>query len=239
MKWLALFALVPLAACGGQGNTVDPARYDAFYVWAGVDPPDAVARAKTVYLLAGEVRRDGSYVALRAMPRVRRAKVWLVVRAARIDWTPSLELRILAELDRWAARNDVAGLQVDFDAATKGLDRYAQFLGRLRQRLPARYGLSVTGLMDWSANADPAALAALQGVVDEVVVQSYQGRHTIPGYERYLARLARLPVPYRVAVVEGGQWTEPAGLRASPGYRGTVVFLLPPVRAGNGREISR
>lgn len=229
-----------LASCGGvRRDTVDPARYDAFFVWAGVDPPPAVSKAKTVYLLAGEVRRDGSYVALRATPRVRTAEVWLVVRAARLDWTPSLEARLFAELDRWAVGNRLAGLQVDFDASTKGLDRYAQFLTLLRQRLPVHYKLSVTGLMDWSANGDPGALAALRGVVDEVVVQSYQGRHTIPGYDAYLAKLARVPVPYRVAVVEGGDWREPVGLSSRPGYRGTVVFLLPGARSADGSLLSR
>ena len=93
--------------------------------------------------------------------------------------------------------------------------------------------------MDWSANGDPAALAALRGVVDEIVVQSYQGRHPIPGYDRYLAKMARLPVPFRVAVVEGGEWHEPDALVHSGAYRGTVVFLLPPVRPGDGRSVRR
>jgi hypothetical protein len=33
-------------------------------------------------------------------------------------------------------------------------------------------------------------------------------------------------MPYRIGVVEGGAWQEPATLRADPHYRGTVVFLL-------------
>lgn len=228
MRRLAAFCgLLLVAACSAPDRGVDPARYDAFFVWAGVNPPPAVsARARTLYLLAGEVRRDGRYVALRATPQIRGAEVWLVIRAAHLDWSPALKRRILAELDRWAAGNRLAGLQVDFDASTRGLDRYATFLKDLRRDLPPQYRLSVTGLMDWSANGDPAALAGLKGVVDEIVVQSYQGRHTIPGYDRYLAKMARLPVPFRVAVVEGGEWIEPAGLAASPNYRGKVLFLL-------------
>lgn len=235
MRWLVGLACLLLAACGADDRGgVNPARHDAFFVWAGVTPPAAVtARAKTLYLLAGEVRRNGRYVALRSTPRVRGAEVWLVVRAAKLDWNAALEQRLFAELDRWSASSHVAGLQVDFDAATRGLDRYAVFLKTLRQHLPERYGLSVTGLMDWSANGDPAALAALRGVVDEIVVQSYQGRHTIPGYDRYLAKLARVPVPFRVALVEGGEWTEPAGLARIANFRGTVVFLLPPARRGD------
>lgn len=228
MKRLACLGALLLASCGGPQDGVDPAQHDAFFLWAGVPPRPVLAQARTVYLLAGEVRRDGSYVPLREVPKVGAAEVWLVVRAARLDWTPSLEARLFAELDRWAASNRLAGLQVDFDASTKGLDRYAAFLKGLRGRLPARYRLSVTGLMDWSAHGDPAALASLRGVVDEVVVQSYQGRHTIPGYEAYLARLARVPVPHKVALVEGGEWQEPEALKKDPGFRGYVVFLLKP-----------
>ena len=59
-----------------------------------------------------------------------------------------------------------------------------------------------------------------------MVIQTCQGRHTIPGYEGYLAGLSTLPFPYRIGVVEGGEWREPAGLARDPHYRGTVVFLL-------------
>ena len=107
-------------------------------------------------------------------------------------------------------------------------DKAVLFLKDLRAKLPAQYHLSITGLMDWSANADPAALASLKGVVDEVVVQSYQGRATIPGYERYLEKLARVPVPHKVALVQGGEWREPASLKSDPLFRGYVVFLVNP-----------
>ena len=54
-----------------------------------------------------------------------------------------------------------------------------------------------------------------------------QGRRTIPGYERDMAALRRLPLPYRVGLVEGGEWHAPAGLARDPEFRGYVVFLLP------------
>jgi hypothetical protein len=59
-------------------------------------------------------------------------------------------------------------------------------------------------------------------------VQSYQGRATIPGYERYLEKLARVPVPHKVALVQGGVWREPAALKNDPLFRGYVVFLVNP-----------
>jgi hypothetical protein len=225
---LALLAL--LTACSGPAPTrVDPARYDAFFLWAGVKPPAVLERAETLYLLAGEVRREGGFVSLRGVPRVKRAEVWLVVRVERLDWDAATTARVLQELARWQAGGSrMAGLQIDFDASSKGLEGYAAFLTALRARLPAGMKLSITGLMDWSANADPTALASLKGVVDEVVVQSYQGRETIPGYEAYLAKLARVPVPHKVALVEGGEWQEPAALNGDPLFRGYVVFLVNP-----------
>ena len=79
--------------------------------------------------------------------------------------------------------------------------------------------------MDWSAAAGPDDLAALRGVVDEVVVQTYQGRTTIPGYRRYLPTLERLELPYRIGLIEGGEWEPPANLARDPDFKGYVVFL--------------
>ena len=227
-----------LAGCGDRTvppdaeGRVDPADYTSFFLWAGVKPLSELARARELYILDGEVKADDpdTYVPMRAgVPRLPGKQVWLVVRAARLDWGEGVHRAVLTDLARWdAAGNAVAGLQVDFDAATRGLDGYADFLSRLRARLPARYKLSVTGLMDWSAHGDPAALARLAGIVDEVVVQSYQGRSTIPGYADYLNRLARVPIPHKVAVVQGGEWQEPAALRSDPGFLGYVVFLVNP-----------
>ena len=229
----ALLGAALLSSCGEpRPARVDPDRYDAFFLWAGVKPPAVVTRARTLYLLAGEVRAQDNarFVPLRpGVPHVPRAAVWLTVRVERIDWREGVYRRIFAELARWdAAGNRLAGLQIDFDARTRGLAGYGRFLADLRRRLPARYRLSVTGLMDWSAHGDPAALGQLAGVIDEAVIQTYQGRRTIPGYERYLGSLRRLPMPYRVGLVEGGEWREPEGLTVDPEFKGYVVFLLPP-----------
>ena len=230
VRWAGLALALLLSACAPAASSrVEAERYDAFFLWAGVKPQPVLENAKTLYLLAGEVRRDGRYVSLRAVPRLGQREVWLVVRAQSLDWAPETSVRIATELARWlAAGNAVAGLQVDFDASTKGLDRYALFLRTLRGKLDTKFKLSITGLMDWSAHADPAALASLTGVVDEVVVQSYQGRATIPGYESYLEKLARVPVPHKVALVQGGEWREPAALKRDPLFRGYVVFLVNP-----------
>jgi hypothetical protein len=216
-------------------------EYDSFWLWAGVAPQPVLARARTLYLLDGEVRAidPGLYTALRpGVPRLPGKRIWLVVRTDSLDWPHSAAATLTERLDRWAAAgNRVAGLQLDFDAKTRGLGRYADFLKALRRDLPRRYRLSITGLMDWSANGDPAVLSQLAGVVDEVVVQTYQGRATIPGYEAWFARMRSFRLPFKVGLVQGGQWRAPPGLAAEPNFRGYVVFLVNPPgeRAGRAR----
>lgn len=234
MRWrpIVLLAALLLAACGQREARVEARAYRDFFLWAGVTPPPVLKQARTVYLLAGEVRGDDNrrFVPLRpAVPHAGKTALWLVLRVERIDWHPALTDQLVRELARWKqAGNRVEGVQIDFDAATRGIGDYARFLSALRQRLPKDCKLSVTGLLDWGANADPAALDALVGVADEVVIQTYQGRATIPGYARYVGKLHRLPIPYRIGLVEGGLWAAPPGLESDPQFKGYVVFLTNP-----------
>jgi hypothetical protein len=193
-----------------------------------VRPPDHLAEAESVYLLWGELRAgDPSRIEAlrREVPRSPGPAIWLVVRAERLDWGEDAYLQLLAEAERWRAGGKLAGIQIDFDAATLRLGTYTAFLRDLRRRMPQDLRLSATGLLDWSAGAPPDDLAALEGVLDEVVVQTYQGRATIPGYEDYLPTLERLDLPYRIGLVEGGEWTPPASLARDPQFKGYVVFL--------------
>ncbi|HEX6741404.1 MAG TPA: DUF3142 domain-containing protein [Sphingomicrobium sp.] len=229
-RLIVLALLLAVAACRDP-DRVDARDYQAFWLWAGVSPPPGLSDARTLYLLDGEIRAadPGRYVTLRsAAPRLAKSDVWLVVRTDTLDWSPGAVEAFARRLDRWGdSGTRVVGLQIDFDARTKHLDDYAAFLRCVRRDLPSRYKLSITGLMDWSANGDPAALARLHGVVDEVVIQTYQGRSTIWGYERYFERMRSFPIPFKVGLVEHGRWIEPQRLRAEPNFRGYVVFLLP------------
>ena len=229
-----LAAALSLSGCQqGPPDIVNAEDYDTFFLWAGVSGRPVLDRASEVYLLSGEVRAgdNARIVSLRpGIPRVEHAHIWLTLRVERIDWDPAIYDRVFAEMERWEkAGNRLNGLQIDFDAATLHLDRYAMFLADLRARLPERFRLSVTGLMDWSANGDPAALGILGEAVDEVVVQTYQDRSTIPGYEDYLESLQRHDFPYRIGIIEHGEWRAPSSLADDPQFRGYVVFLLPGV----------
>lgn len=219
-----------LAGCGtGDPDEVVASRYDSFWLWAGVRPPEALKQANTVYVLDGEIRGSPArFIPLRpTIPRAPNPHVWLVIRTDTLTWPDGAANLLAARLNGWAkAGNHVEGIQIDFDAATRGLGDYAAFLKRFRGALPSRYKLSITGLMDWSAHGDPVALRALAGTVDEVVIQTYQGRDTIPGYDAYFDRMKGFPIPFKVGLVEHGRWIAPEGLNMEPNFRGYVIFLL-------------
>ncbi|WP_421847506.1 DUF3142 domain-containing protein [Novosphingobium sp.] len=236
----AVLAALALASCGkSEAPRVNPAQYERFFLWAGVPPPPAVKHARELYILGGEIRRGGPVrlINMRAgVPHLSGPDVWLTVRTERLDWDAATWDAVRAMLARWrAAGNRLEGLQIDFDAATPGLAHYRAFLEQVRRELPPGTRLSITGLLDWSANGDPVELARLAGLVDEVVIQTYQGRHTIPGYAAWFGHIDSLPIPHKIALVEGGEWTPPSALARDRQFGGYVVFLLkPPSPADRG-----
>ncbi len=242
---LAAFLMVtilalPVQACGPAAKApVDAAHYDTFWLWAGVAPQPVLAKAKSLYILQGQVgfspddpTARGHLIAQGGgMPRVRTAAVWIVYRAHTLNWPPETYDQILRQWRIWHEGGvPVAGIQIDFDARTRQLDQYQAFLRDLRHRLPADCKLSITGLLDWSSQGDSTVLNGLNGTVDEIVLQTYQGRHTIPGYQTYLASLSKLTVPFRIGLAQGGEWSAPASLAANSYFRGYVVFLQNPSR---------
>ena len=230
--WLGLLLLASPAF-----GAVDARDYDAFWLWSGVTPQPVLKHAKTLYILQGQINstrrapeRGVQFIAQGiSVPRITQGEVWVVYRAHTLHWPERVYTQLLGQVQRWrAAGNPVVGIQVDFDARTQYLHEYADFLRDLRQRLPAELRLSITGLMDWSSNADPAAIAQLKGVVDEVVVQTYQGRKSIPDYAAYLPRMNRLGLPFKVGLIQGGVWEAPGYLQGNEWFRGYVVFLQNP-----------
>nr|WP_218173779.1 MULTISPECIES: DUF3142 domain-containing protein [unclassified Pseudomonas] len=218
-------------------GAVDARDHDAFWLWSGVAPQPVLKQAKTLYILQGQInstrrapRRGVQFIAQgMSVPRITQGEIWVVYRAHTLHWPESVYSQMLGQVQRWRdAGNPVMGIQIDFDARTQYLDEYADFLRDLRQRLPKDLRLSITGLMDWSSNADPAAIAQLKDVIDEVVVQTYQGRHSIPDYAAYLPRMNRLGVPFKIGLIQGGAWEEPGYLKGSEWFRGYVVFLQNP-----------
>ncbi|TXT99128.1 DUF3142 domain-containing protein [Enterobacter hormaechei] len=226
-----LLVIVLLTGQTYADENVDPRQHQAFWLWSGVKASNALQNAQTVYLHQGEVLvRSGEAVFVRLglpVSRLTFPSIWLTVRFTTLNVPEDIQARIIRLMQRWdAAGNTVVGLQVDFDAATYHLADYACFLRQLRQQLPQRFALGVTGLLDWAKNGDIATLNALP--IDELVVQSYQGRQTVKNYQDYLPDLMRLNIPFKLGLVQAGNWDSEseALLEKSLWYRGTVVFML-------------
>ena len=216
---------------GETAGRVDARHYHAFWLWSGVHLPPALPNVQDVYLHQGEVLvRQGRAVLVPAglpVTRLRIPRLWITLRLETIDISDALIDGMIRQVSRWRrAGNQVVGLQIDFDAATRRLSDYGDFLQRVRARLPAGMALGVTGLLDWAQTGSVAQLNRLP--VDELVVQTYQGRTTVAGYDRYLSALSGLQIPFRVGIVQGGEWSDAAekALSTSPWFTGMVVFVV-------------
>ncbi|HTO78677.1 MAG TPA: DUF3142 domain-containing protein [Methylocystis sp.] len=229
-RLLAILLLVAAATPSLAGDFVRAADYDAYWLWAGVKARPELEKAKTLYLLQGEIGPDRlGAIRLRAQggtePGPHQPALWLVYRVRSLDWTPDIFAALDHRLARWRNATRVAGVQIDFDASTHGLERYAAFLADLRKALPEACRLSVTGLMDWASQASLEDIDKLSGTVDELIFQTYRGRETVKDIDAYLARLGRLNIPFRLGLAEGASWSPPETLARNPHFLGYVVFL--------------
>ncbi len=172
-RWRAWLAglLLGLPLLPSVEAAVRAEDYGAFWLWSGVAPQPVLARAETLYILQGQIsqsrRRPGEGVRLIAqgisVPRLARGEVWVVYRAHTLRWTPQIYQAVLNQVQRWKrAGNPVVGIQIDFDARTRYLDEYVDFLRDLRRRLPREY--RVQGLRGVPAQPSvSAAASALAG----------------------------------------------------------------------------
>lgn len=222
-----------LSPATGAQPPIAVGERQAYWLWSGVRPTEVLQSAQLMYLHQGDIllhnglpefERKGLPIGKLTFPRL-----WLTVRFTTLDVPDALLERLGRLLLRWqAAGNTVVGLQIDFDAGTHNLADYGDFLRRVRATVPSEFALGVTGLLDWAKTGSITTLNALP--VDELVVQTYQGRSTVRNYARYLPALGGLRIPFKVGIVQNGEWDtrEETRLAVSPWYRGTVVFMLNP-----------
>lgn len=230
---LVILSLLFSGATHAQIDRVNAAQYEDFWLWAAVKPQPVLHQAHTLYLHQGEIaRRKGKIVLLRqGIPasKLNVRRIWLSYRITVLELSDSHLNHILKMQAQWRKLgNPVSGIQIDFDARSHQLAGYVDFLQTLRQRLPADTQISITGLLDWAKTGDVAQLNRLTDTIDEIVVQTYQGQYTVPRYTEYLPALLKLKIPFRIGLVQHGQWDAhwQQRLSTSPWYRGAVVFLI-------------
>lgn len=236
-------------------QVINPKDYEQFWLWTPPKDDSKLSQAHTLYLLQGEIsphkvpyyrfNTDTGETENEGVTenRVQAAlatlipqglgvrslsdkKIWLVYRATSQEWSDEVMVQVIERLEKWQrAGNQVMGIQIDYDAPTYRLDKYAQLLKSIRKNLPEQYQLSVTGLLDWSNQADDPQFVQLSDAIDELVIQTYQGTTTLPNYAQYLRKLENLPFDFKVGIIEGGQWQGAAFLEDNPHFKGYVVFV--------------
>ncbi len=232
---LTAILIAILYTCPVHAGVVNAMDYSSFWIWGGVKPQPFLSQTEDLYILQGQIverRRPGiteTIVIAQGMPvaRIKKGRIWLVYRADTLRWAPDIMPSIILRLQQWQhAGNPVVGMQIDFDAKTRHLQEYAAFLKQIRTILPPDYRLGITGLLDWSSTGDIKTINQLKNIVDEVTVQTYQGRRTITTYNAYLPALRRLTIPFKIGLVQNGEWHAPSHLENNPWFKGYVVFLL-------------
>ena len=228
-----------------NSEVIDPKDYEQFWLWTAPKDEKKISQAHTLYILQGEIRPDNipyyrPNINKNTVPAALATltpqglgvrslsgkKIWLVYRATSQEWSDEVMAQLIDRLEKWQrAGNQVMGIQIDYDAPTYQLDKYVHLLRNIRQQLPAQYRLSVTGLLDWSNQADDPQFMQLSGAVDELVIQTYQGTTTLTDYAQYLKKLEHLPFDFKVGIIGGGQWQGAAFLEKNPHFKGYVVFL--------------
>jgi hypothetical protein len=209
---------------------IDVNQYQQFWYWAGTKYQPILKDAKVVYLHRGQI--DGykgkSYFKPQSGQGVITSdqQFWLVFRNHTLEWNESIYREIARQLAQWKKEGgNVIGIQIDYDVPTQKLAEYIQFLKKLRAWLSEEYQLSITGLLDWSRYANLENLAQLGDVIDELVIQTYQKRNTIPNYADYLQNMEKMPFSFKVGIAQRSDWVNPEYLEKLQGFSGYVVFL--------------
>lgn len=229
----SFIACQPSQSAASSSYQVNANDYDAFWIWGEIKSAPYLNKAKEIYILQGEIRIDKVTNQSVLIPqgvsvlKIPHQKVWLVFRNHHLNWqTPELN-KILNRVRQWEnSGNHIQGIQIDFDAKTKNLNQYALFLQQLRQQLPKQYQLSITSLMDWTNIQDQNTLRLFRENIDEMVIQTYQGSRTIPHYQAYLKKVSALKLPYKIGLVQHGEWNRQLKFDTDPNFKGYVVFLL-------------
>jgi hypothetical protein len=206
-------ALLPLLLAASAGSGGRPLLHDA-YVWQRQWTPalrDALAAAAPLVrqwrVLAAETDGAGRLQSFAIDPGALAGRPAALVvridgRLSRLDGDDLIE-GIAALVGRWRAEGlTPAALEIDHDCGSAALSAYAEFLARLRRRLPG-LRLAITALPAWPAGGTRDRLF---DQADEIVLQVHavedprRGLFDPQRARRWIAALARDGRPFRVAL---------------------------------------
>jgi hypothetical protein len=147
----------------------------------------------------------------------------------------------------------IAGLELDHDCGDARLEAYAQFLARVRARLPQTIPLSITTLPSWLSSPK---LDAIFRPVNEVVLQVHMVQSPHAGLfnadraRQWIRVMARTDKPFRVALPAYGvrvTWRNDGSMLAveseepllAGGYSASELIVSPEAVSTLLRELER
>jgi hypothetical protein len=223
--------------CGFFSTKASADEYpDGYWIWAGRTVPDFHSSSKPIlYIHQGTFERCVKQACKQrafifnqsglAPHPLKGNAIWIVFRLEALIDKEILIRTYLSAKHRWESHgNHVIGLQLDFDSPTKKLESYCLYLENLRPELK-NSKLSVTGLADWSVNANTETLNRLAKVSSEIIFQLYNGNSKIPNLDQYAQKLLEGTLPFKIGILETQEDILINSIRLGKYYRGTVIFL--------------
>ncbi|RYE13773.1 MAG: DUF3142 domain-containing protein [Rickettsiales bacterium] len=201
--------------------------YEAYWIWAGITAKEAPKNSK-LYIYQGSVTK-GNYNHIGLFPYpIDGRELYLTYR---IDENLPNEHYILdlflKSSKKWEKHSSIIkGLQLDFDSPTFKLSVYNSFLKQIRNILPKKYKLSITGLGDWILNGNTKILKAIDRNTDEIIFQLYQGTKHLPNIDSYVWKLRYYQFPFRIGLLHLDYDQKIIDfLKINPNFRGVNYFI--------------
>ncbi|MFV1984349.1 MAG: DUF3142 domain-containing protein [Thiohalomonadales bacterium] len=201
----------------------------AYWVWGGIGIDDIPDKHAELYLQQGYFKITKTNQAyyrhrgLYAYPAFFN-NIHLVYRLDNLVTITSVTSIIKHDIARWRRHNvKVIGVQLDFDAATRKLADYVEYLGKIKHNIDSNLIFSTTGLGTWLLEADSNTLARFENTVDYIVYQLYVGRRPIKNITSYERKLRQLKAPFKTGLLKG-QLLKNNNIKDNSNYKGSIIF---------------
>ena len=202
----------------------------SYWLWAGITAKDAPPSSE-LYVYQGLIKhtkKHGNYQRFGLYPYpLKSKKLYFVYRLQGNLPEPKYVVSIFKKTIQDWQRHSITpdGLQLDFDSPTSKLGIYSNFLKKLREYLPEKYALSITGLGDWT-NAHRQVMQSIIGTTDEIVFQLYQGKKPLIHIEHYIKRLKNYPLPFKVGLLpQFPNQVHINNLKENSNFKGIIYFI--------------
>jgi len=154
--------------------------------------------------------------------------VYLVLRMNTLDDSDDFLNLIDNLIWQWEIKGTtILGIQLDYDSATLKLASYATKLETIRSKLPSKYKLSITGLMDWLVSGNISELESISNFTDEIVFQLYQINNYYNLNQAFVA-FNKATFDFKVGLLNNHHENSTIvnNLRELPNFTGYIKFII-------------